>query len=250
MNWSCRCMWSRQPMPRSLFRSAPRSLAITPDCLNAQQQDSRHLTAVPVVTSSPSLQEAEAAAELAVDTMHQMDEVSIIHFVSLLPAVAALHQHGSSPLHVCVDVHCTQQLHAAAPIAPCWVHLPVMLTSLGVCRRRPSPASCLIGVSSKHCSLACRLAQQPGACSRSWHTGTPPSGPWRLRWHSCRQVNHSLVKSGTLCQRDGSLPPSHSCIQQLPIARGSAWHTWCDGLFSGAPPRQAVTLSCGQRLSI
>ena len=42
------------------------------------------------MTLSPSLQEAEAAAELAVDTMHQMDQVSSMHSVSLLP------WHGSS----------------------------------------------------------------------------------------------------------------------------------------------------------
>ena len=90
---------------------------MTPGQFTAQQQDSRHLTAVPDVTLSPSLQEAEAAAELAVATMHQMEQVSSMHSVSLLPAMAALHPHGSSlspcndvPLHpmaVCGSPHCT-----------------------------------------------------------------------------------------------------------------------------------------------
>lgn len=47
---------------------------------------------------SPSLQEAEAAAELAMDTMHQMDQVSSMHSASRLPATAALLQHCSSLL--------------------------------------------------------------------------------------------------------------------------------------------------------
>ena len=70
------------------------------------------------MTLSPSLQEAEAAAELAVATMHQMDQVSTMHSVSLLPAMATLHQHGSSLSNVCNDVHCIQLLRVAAPIAP------------------------------------------------------------------------------------------------------------------------------------